>query len=169
MSHPSSTFPAVEIDVIRSPRRKKTVQARLVDGRLRVSIPATMSGAEEAHWVEVMRERLLRKRTSGHIDLAARAERLARALDLPRPTAISWSDRQTTLWGSCTVADGRIRISTRVAQFPTWVLDYVIAHELAHLVDATHGPSFWDLVGRYELTERARGYLIAMSEIDDAS
>jgi predicted metal-dependent hydrolase len=154
----------MDIEVVRSARRKKTVQARIVDGRLRVSIPSYMTADEEAHWVEVMREKVLRRRSAGLIDLQNRADRLARKLDMPAPQTISWSDRQRSLWGSCMVADGRIRISSRLADFPSWVLDYVIAHELAHLVEPNHSPAFWDLVNRYDRAERARGYLIAKGE-----
>jgi predicted metal-dependent hydrolase len=41
------------------------------------------------------------------------------------------------------------------------VLEYVVMHELAHLLEANHGPRFWQLVARYPRTERARGYLMA--------
>ncbi|RZV41307.1 MAG: metal-dependent hydrolase, partial [Acidimicrobiia bacterium] len=50
----------MRVEVNRSPRRHKTVQARLVDGTLRVAIPASMTKAEEAHWVEVMSARFTR-------------------------------------------------------------------------------------------------------------
>jgi predicted metal-dependent hydrolase len=55
-----------------------------------------------------------------------------------------------------------IRISSRAAALPSWVLDYLLVHELAHLEVAGHGPHFWRLVNRYPLTERARGYLMAL-------
>ena len=64
-------------------------------------------------------------------------------------------------WGSCTPADGTIRISARLASEPGWVLDYVIVHELAHLVVAGHNRRFWALVRRYPRSERARGWLMA--------
>ena len=63
---------------------------------------------------------------------------------------------------------GAIRISVRVAQFPSWVRDYVIVHELAHLRHPGHTPSFWALVNRYPRAERARGYLIAKSGDEEA-
>ena len=75
---------------------------------------------------------------------------------------------QQKRYGSCTPATATIRISTRVAQMPLWVLDYVLVHELAHLLEANHSPRFWELVARYPLSERARGYLIAIGLEGDA-
>lgn len=152
------------VEVIRSARRKKTVQARVVDGRLQVLIPATLSEADEAKFVAQMRERVERKTSSHHIDLSARADRLAATHGLARPHTITWSDRQQWRWGSCTPTRGTIRISRRLAQMPDWVLDYVIVHELAHLEVAGHGPAFQALVNRYPRAERAKGYLIAKAE-----
>ena len=71
--------------------------------------------------------------------------------------------------GSCTPANGAIRLSHRLAAMPAFVRDYVIVHELAHLLEANHGPRFWKLVNRYPKTERARGYLMAvgLEELED--
>ncbi len=157
----------MKVEVVRSSRRRKTVQARVVDGVLRVAIPAHLSAEDEERWVREMRERFERRRSAGRIDLAARAARLARRHDLPAPDAIAWSERQQQRWGSCTPATARIRIAARVAAYPSWVVDYVIVHELAHLVVAGHGAEFWALVNRYPLAERARGYLLAKGEAGD--
>jgi predicted metal-dependent hydrolase len=46
---------------------------------------------------------------------------------------------------------------------PPWVLDYVLLHELAHLLEPGHGPAFWALLESYPRTERARGYLEGLS------
>lgn len=154
----------MEVVVKRSARRKKTVQARIVDGVLEVAIPGHLTRAEEQHWVDVMSKRFSRKRDAEAIDLAARASNLARRWALPFPESVQWSERQRTMWGSCTPANGRIRISTRVAAFPDWVLDYVLVHELAHLAVADHSRSFWELVHRYPDAARARGYLEAKSD-----
>ena len=97
-----------------------------------------------------------------YIDVAARARRLAREYGLPRPQRSSagpTSRRQR--WGSCTPEDRAIRVSSRLAAFPAWVLDYVLVHELAHLLVPHHGPAHDELVDRYPLAERARGFLIA--------
>jgi hypothetical protein len=93
--------------------------------------------------------------------VAARAAALAAQYGLPQPSSVRWVENQQSRWGSCTPYDGSIRISNRVAEFPGWVLDYVLMHELAHLVVAGHGPRFWRLVDRYPKAERAKGFLIA--------
>ena len=149
--------------MVRSPRRRKTVQAREVDGVLRVSIPATMTKADEARWVAEMVKRMQRRSTTSQIDLARRADALALRYGLPTPASIKWAENQGWRWGSCTPVDGSVRISTRLAGEPGWVLDYVIVHELAHLQVPRHGPDFWAVVGRYPLAERARGFLMARS------
>ncbi|MCP4307612.1 MAG: M48 family metallopeptidase [bacterium] len=151
----------MKTQVIRSKRRRKTVDAQIVDGVLRVAIPASMSTAEEQHWVELMKGRIERKTTCADVDLPARARSLADDLALSVPDEIVFSDRQKRRWGSCSPADSRIRISSRIADFPPWVLDYVIVHELAHLSEPNHSAAFWALVDRYPLAERARGFLIA--------
>jgi predicted metal-dependent hydrolase len=155
----------MRVEVKRSARRHKTVQARLVDGTLRVAIPAAMTKDEEAHWVEVMSARFQRQADTTEIDLADKAAALAIRFDLPEPSAISWSNRQNTRWGSCSIDTGRIRISDRLAGFPHWVIDYVVIHELAHLSESGHTRRFWDLVNRYPLAERARGYLMARADL----
>lgn len=152
----------MDVEVVRSSRRRKTVQARVVDGKIRVLIPAWMSTAEEQRHVADMVRRLTRRAVSEHVDVEARAAGLAARYGLPRPAHIRFVDNQAARWGSCTPADSTIRLSSRLAAFPPWVLDYVIVHELAHLVEANHGPRFHALVDRYPRAERARGFLIAI-------
>lgn len=148
---------------MRSARRRKTVSARQVGGVLRISIPATMTSAEEQRWVGEMSRRFERRSTSAGIDLDDRAATLAHRYDLPQARSIRWVDNQQARWGSCTPADGSIRLSSRLALFPSWVLDHVIVHELAHLVEPGHGPAFQALVARHPRGERAIGFLLAMS------
>ncbi len=146
---------------MRSARRRKTVQAREVGGVLRVSIPASMTEADEERWVAEMLRRVERRSAAATIDLQARAAELAKRHRLPAPAVIRWVDNQEWRWGSCTPATRSIRISSRLAREPGWVLDYVVVHELAHLRAPRHDPAFWALVDRYPLAERARGFLIA--------
>jgi predicted metal-dependent hydrolase len=140
------------------------VSAYRQDGRTIVLIPAGFSKAEEQQWVTTMLDRLARgdrRRRPSDAQLAARAADLsARYLGgLAKPSSIRWVDNQQSRWGSCTPTDGTIRISDRVKGMPGYVLDYVVLHELAHLLVPAHGRQFWSLLRVYPRTERARGYL----------
>lgn len=157
----SSRYP---VEVIRSERRVKTVSARIVDGVIRVRIPAWMSDAEEHKFVTDVVARIEQERRSHAIDLEARAASLAERFGLPQPESIRWSKTQRQRWGSCSVHRGDIRISDRLVDVPPWVLDHVIVHELAHLEVADHSPAFDALVNRNPLAERATGYLMAVSD-----
>ena len=149
------------VEVIRSAKRKKSSQARLRGDVLEVRIPAWFSEAQERETVDHFVEKFQRAHASELIDLGARAAELAAHLDLPLPRSITWVSNQRDRWGSCTPAHRTVRISDRLAGFPTWVIDYVIVHELAHLIEPNHSDRFWDIVARYPKSERARGYLLA--------
>lgn len=152
------------VEVVRSKNRKKTCQAYAVDGKVRVLVPAHLSPAEEDAVVAELVEKITRKLASKTVDLEERAHEVATRYRLRTPTRVEWSHRQNLRWGSCSPRQGTIRISSRLADAPEWVLDWVLVHELAHLEVAGHGERFQQLVSRYELAERAEGYLIAKSE-----
>ena len=82
-----------------------------------------------------------------------------RYLDGVVPTSIRWSRSQNKRWGSCTVSTGDVRISDRLRAVPTWVLDAVIVHELAHLLEPTHSPRFRELEHRYPRQKEAECFL----------
>jgi predicted metal-dependent hydrolase len=154
------------VEVHRSPRRKKTISAEIVGDVLVVSVPERISRAEEQEWVARMTgrmsERRRKERLNGEGALMQRAAELAdRYLDGIRCSEITWVETQRSRWGSCSPDDGTIRLSLALNEYPAWVRDYVIVHELAHLVVPDHSDGFWALVERYPMTERARGFLIA--------
>lgn len=151
------------VDVVRSKRRKRTVSASLRQGRIKVMVPDSLEPGEEARLVDEMARRVRRKATAAGVNLNERVAELSAQYGLSMPAEIEWSERQKRTWGSCS-ADGRIRVSSRLASMPVWVLDWVLIHEMAHLEVPDHGPRFDELVRRYELGERAKGYLIAVSE-----
>lgn len=164
------------IRIIRSPNRVKTISARLVDGGTAIEVlaPAAATDAELAPIIERLKGRILRRQEKGEIAddavLARRAAELNREYfdGRLRPAEVRYVTNQQQRFGSCTPTTGVIRISHRVAAMPTWVRDYVLVHELAHLKEPNHGPQFWKLVNRYPKTERARGYLIAVGLEGDA-
>ena len=153
----------------RSPRRRRTVSAYREGSRIVVLIPARFTRREEATWVEKMvrdveaREERARGRGAAASDDAL----LARAGELNRrylagsavPSSIRWVHTMATRWASCTPVDRTIRMSSRLRELPTWVVDYVVLHELAHLLVPGHGADFWALVNCYDRAERARGFL----------
>lgn len=144
------------------------MQAYLRDRTVVVLLPARMSKAEERFWVAEMVDRLerqeqrrARRANRSDTDLFVRARQLSRRyLDArAEPIEVRWVTNQNDRWGSCTPAQRTIRLSARLQQLPSWVADYVLVHELAHLLEDGHGPAFWALVNRYPRAERARGYL----------
>jgi predicted metal-dependent hydrolase len=156
--------PAVE--VVRSARRRRTISAHRVGDRIVVSVPARISRAEEAKWVALMVERVLaseRKLRPSDAELMARATELSATYLGGRavPSSVRWVDNMTARWGSCTPVDGTIRLSRRLHGMPSYVVDYVLLHELAHLVVPGHGAKFWKQMAGYERLERATGYLEA--------
>jgi len=155
------------VEVRRSARRRRTVTAYRELGRTVVLIPAAFSPAEERRWVAQMVAKLQtreerRKRSLGGDDelmLRARALSAAHLDGLAEPASVRWVDNQHRRWGSCTPADRSIRLSSRLRSMPEYVVDYVLVHELVHLLEPGHDERFWALVARYPRAERARGFL----------
>ena len=152
--------------VIRSARRTRSVQARLVGDVVEIRIPARFSQAQEAQTVEEMLARVAKKTQASALNdanLTARATQLNReVLDgRARVGSIRWVDNQQTRWGSCTTTTGDIRISSRLKGVPDYVLDAVIVHELVHTFIAGHSAGFWEWADRAPRAERAKGYLEA--------
>jgi predicted metal-dependent hydrolase len=171
MANEQNSWP---VEVVRSARRRKTVSAELKNGVLVVRAPAQMDDAELAPIIGKLQARLekrVQKAALSDADLQARAQFLNRQYFNGRLhwQSIRFVTNQNKRFGSCTPSTGVIRLSHRLGTMPSWVLDYVIVHELAHLEQANHGPRFWRLVNNYPLTERARGYLMAvgLEEIED--
>ena len=157
-----------EVEVRRSTRRRRTVSAYRDGDRIVVMIPASLSRAEEAEWVETMLARLERSEQRSRPsddDLRERARMLSdRYLGgLATAESVRWVDNQKARWGSCTPGDRTIRLSARLRGMPAWVIDYVILHELAHLLEPGHDDRFWAWVDRYPHAERAKGYLLGWS------
>ncbi|MFJ7070066.1 M48 family metallopeptidase [Streptomyces sp. NPDC101115] len=152
------------VEVRRSSRRRRTVSAYREGDRTIVLIPARMSEAEEQRWVTVMLDKLAAQESRnvrGDRELTERAAQLSEQYfdGRARPTSVRWVTNQNTRWGSCTPSEGSIRLSHRLQGMPEYVVDYVLCHELAHLLVPGHGPRFWRLLEAYPRTERARGYL----------
>ena len=143
-----------------SKRRKKTAGAHWEGDRIVVVVPVHLQGAERDQMVESLSRRLARHRPHLHASddhLEQRALELGRRyLDGVAPASIRWSTNQNKRWGSCTISTREIRISERLRVAPDWVLDAVIVHELAHLLEPNHSHRFNELEQRAPAAERGR-------------
>jgi len=157
----------MEVKVHRSRKRKKTIQGYLRDGVITVHVPFGLDPAEEKTEVDKIVRRLQRMTTKRNVKDDHYLMKLFEKLNMEffhnslTVNSIRFVDNQNVINGSCTPSDKTIRISERMIHMPAWVLEYVVIHEMAHLVHPDHSRAFWEIVNRYRYTERARGFLIA--------
>jgi predicted metal-dependent hydrolase len=159
---------APPIRIVASRRRRRTVSARLRSGVLELLVPDWMPGAERERWAEEMRQRLERRMERTRPSDTRLAQRARSLNDRHFGGRLRWTSiafaKMSHLWGSCTYTTGDIRIAQRAAPLPDWVVDYLVVHELSHLEHSDHGPAFHEMENRYPLTERARGFLMAIDQ-----
>lgn len=169
-----ATAGGAPVEVRRSARRTRTVAAFWEDGTAVIAIPARFTAAQEREWVHRMLAKLHkqgerraagRRRPATDEALAAHAAHLsATYLDgRATPTSVRWVSNQNSRWGSATPAEGTIRLSDKLRPMPQWVIDYVLLHELAHLLVASHNAAFWRLLEAYPETQRAKAFLEGVS------
>lgn len=156
----------MEVIVKRSAKRKKTINARIEDGKIIIQIPTGLSKSEETSIIQKMQRRLETRKVALEDKnkdlLESRFNFLNKKFFSGRLTAsLSFSERQEYRNGSCTPANKTIRISHNLIGMPVWVLDYVLMHEMTHLLYSNHSRDFWKKVNEYRYTERARGFLMA--------
>jgi predicted metal-dependent hydrolase len=152
-----------EVEIRASARRRKTGVAFWEAGHVVVVVPERMSRATRDSFADQLVKQLLERTGRRHASdagLAARAAALAdHYLDGIRPSSIRWSSRQQRRWGSCSLHSREIRIASRLQTVPEWVLDGVIVHELAHLLEAGHTARFHEIANRYPRQGEAHTYL----------
>ena len=158
-----------DIEVIRSAKRSKTVTGEFKDGKLRVLVPALLSKEQEERFVATIVARVERRETQQLLNegdpLRKRAAELnaryfAGTLEI---ASVTYVTNQNSRFGSCSVRRKTIRLSHHLAEVPAWVRDYVLMHEMAHLVEPGHNRRFWELVNRYPRAQEARRYLKAFA------
>lgn len=153
-----------EVEIRRSTRRTRTVRAYREGDKTIVLVPAHLTRAQEAEHVRALVARLDRReqrRAPSDAGLVQRAHELSEQWLGGRavPSSVRWVTNQSTRWGSCTSADGSIRLSHRLQGMPEDVIDYVLLHELAHLIEANHSRKFWALLSDFPHADRAKGFL----------
>lgn len=162
----------MEIKIIRSKRRLCTVSARLVKDMLLVQAPATLPQERLEKVVAEFKLKFERKKLKTALDKKQNLANIAVKLNEKyfdnklKVKSIEYVTGQKSKFGCCNFRTAEIRISHRIGLMPEWVRDYVIIHEMAHLIEPNHSRAFWDIVHRYKLVERARGYLMAVESIN---
>ena len=153
-----------EIRVIRSSRRKKSIGAYREQGAIVISVPARLPNSKVSAVIPELVERILVKEAKEKFTDAQLHEKALQLLDkyLPEftitPASVTWR-AMNERWGSCTTVDRTIRISDRLNGAPEYVVDYLLVHELIHLMIPDHGPGFEALLARFKASERASAYL----------
>lgn len=154
--------------VTRDRRLRTSARWTLQHNTVHVRVPAGLPADQLEHVLDDILTRVHKQRSRARrqrdVDLERRAEALNRQYfdgELCWHT-IRWVSNMTRRLGSCTTGgstDGDIRLSVRIRAWPGYVIDYVLAHELAHRKHPDHSAQFWAYLARYPYVERARGFI----------
>jgi predicted metal-dependent hydrolase len=147
----------------------KNVNARLTGSTLSVSAPYGMPQEALDEAVLKLARRLLRRAHASMLNEADDALKLARevAKRFPKEPIVQrvmFVTTQRKRWGSYSTRTKTVRLNAAVRRMPRWVLEAVVAHELAHTFHADHSPAFWDLLRSVcPKSERAEAFLAGVS------
>jgi Protein of unknown function DUF45 len=157
----------MEVKIIRSRRRRRSVSACLVNDLLLINAPLMLPASRLDEIISDFKSKFARKKLKDELDKDKNLTELSCLLNKQyfdnklKITSIEYTTNQNSRYGCCNYQTGKIIISHKIGLMPRWVRKYVLIHEMAHLLEPNHGRAFWQIVGRYKLTERARGYLMA--------
>lgn len=146
-------------------KRVKNVNARLRGSTLHVSAPPGMSTARLETMAHDLGRKLLRREQARWVnneeDALTLAAKVARRF--PQPPQIEKAlvvTNQRARWGSYSQKTNTIRLNAALRSMPRWVMEAVVAHELAHAIHPDHSPAFWELLHSVcPDTERAMAFL----------
>lgn len=159
---------SIDVEVVADGRLRSRIHWEWHGNRVVVRVPRRLARSEiEKHVADIVTEvkrRRARARARADDGLEAMARRINERYfgGEIRWHSIRWAGNMQKRLGSCTnggPTDGDIRISDRLRGWPEWVIEYVVAHELAHRQHPNHSSAFWAYVERYPRTERARGFI----------
>ena len=158
---------ALELKVVR--KRVKNINARLHGRTLSVSAPHRVSVRELDETILELARKLIRRSRADVLNSDGGAKAIARKIaarfpDPPEVAEVRFVTNQTSQWGSYSLQTGIVRLNAVLRQMPPWVLEAVVAHELAHTFYLDHSPKFWELVRSVcPKTDRARAFLEGVS------
>lgn len=161
---PTEIAGGAEVRVIKSSRRRRSISAYREHGAIVIQVPARLSNSKIQEVIPEMVEKILSREAREKMSDKALFDRALELLNqyLPefrvRPVSVVWRSMNER-WGSCTTLDRTIRISDRLNGAPSYVVDYLLVHELIHLEISDHGGEFEKLLARFEESELANAYL----------
>lgn len=162
----------ISVEVVRDSRLRTRIHWEWSGNHVRVRAPRRVPQREldrlVAEIVEDVQHKRALVRARADDDLEDRARRINKKYfdGEIQWHSIRWVGNMRKRLGSCTnggPTDGDIRISDRAKGWPQWVIDYIVAHELAHRKHSNHSPEFWAYVERYPKAERARGFVMGLA------
>ena len=162
----------IGVEVVRDGRLRTRIHWEWNGDQVRIRaprrVPQDQLDKHVAEIVEEVKRRRARARTRADADLEAMARRINKKHFRGEISwhSIRWVSNMRRRLGSCTVGgptDGDIRISDRVKDWPGWVVEYVVAHELTHRRYPNHSKEFWAYAGQYPKAERARGFILGLA------
>ena len=169
---PESDQDPIDVEVVRDGRLRTRVHWEWSGNRVRIRVPRRAPKREVdrmvAEIVDEVKSKRARVRARADADLEAMARQINRKY-FEREIewhSIRWVSNMRKRLGSCTTGgptEGDIRISDRIKGWPQWVIEYVVAHELAHRKHPNHSKEFWAYLSRHPKAERARGFIMGIA------
>ncbi len=159
----------VTLDVVVVRKRVKNINVRLHGNTLSVSAPRRVSKNELNEAIVELARRLLRRSRAEAVNTDGAAAEIAgkvatRFAEPPKVSEVRFVTNQTARWGSYNTQTGVVRLNAALKLMPPWVLEAIVAHELAHSFHADHSPEFWELARSVcPRTDRARAFLEGVS------
>ncbi len=162
----------ITVEIVRDGRLKRNIHYEWNGDRVRIRAPRKVPKRQfDKHVAEIVEEirrkrALVRARADEELEAMARRINEAHFGGEIEWHSVRWVGNMRKRLGSCTTGgptDGDIRISDRIKGWPEWVVEYVVAHELAHRKHPNHSKEFWAYLGNYPQTERARGFLLGVA------
>lgn len=171
---PTNTPPTITVDGVTltlqiERKRVKNINARLRDSTLSISAPLNTPQAMLDQVIPDLARRLIRRLRARQINAEEDALTLVRKVaarfpNKPSVASVQFVTTQESRWGSYSSATRTIRLNAALREMPRWVLEAVVAHELAHVTHHDHGPGFWKLLRSvYPDVDRADAFLHGVS------
>jgi predicted metal-dependent hydrolase len=163
------TIDGVTLTLLVERKRVKNINARLRETTLSVSAPLSTPQSTLDKVIPDLARRLVRRVHARLVNAEEDALGLARTVaarfaNRPEVAEVLFVTTQEARWGSYSPATRTIRLHAALRRMPRWVLEAVVAHELAHVEHHDHSPAFWKLLRRVcPDTDRARAFLAGVS------